>query len=106
MSKQKKTTKPFHLTVTDNETGEVVRELDFDTLIGAARVNKQECAGVAIAKSSPIAHAETIIATETTIDKLTQLNPMVGLALVMTKASLKAEIEEPQNQEENEEKGE
>ena len=95
----KKTTKPFHLTVTDNETGNIVRELDFNAIIGAAHISEKECAGVVIAHCSPMVQAETIMAAEVTINELTQCEPMVGLALVMAKASSKSEILKPQNQE-------
>jgi adenosine/AMP kinase len=102
----KKTTKPFHLVITDNETGETVQELDFDVLVGAAHINDHESAGIVIAKGSPLVQAQTVMAVETTIDTLTQRDPFVGMALAMMRASSKTEIKETENQEENEEKGE
>ena len=103
MSKQKK--RPFHLLITDNETGKTVQELDFDAIIGAAHIKQRECAGIVIARCSPMAHAETAMAVERTVKELENRDPMVGLALLTARATTEVTVE-PENQEENEEKGE
>lgn len=58
---------PYHLTITDNETGETLRELDFDCLIGAVHLSEKESGGIFLANSSILAQAETIAATEVTV---------------------------------------
>lgn len=72
--------KPFHLTVTDNETGETVQDLDFDALIGAAHIGEMEAGGIIVSRCSTMTLAATSIAVEQTLNKLCKDDPLVAFA--------------------------
>ena len=97
------TKKPFHLVITDNETGETVRELDFDAIIGAIHTGEQECGGIIISRCNGLSLAETMASAKATLEKAEEDSPIAAFA---AKIMIGAEVYEPQNQEENEEKGE
>lgn len=99
----KKTTKPFHLIITNNETGETVRELDFDALIGTAHTGEHESCGLVLSKCNGLVMAETLASVASTVKQVEDENQMEAF---VAKIMFEASIEEPENQEENEEKGE
>ena len=105
MSKQKKT-KPFHLVITNNETGEVINDLDFDALVGAIHIGGDTCGGIILSQCSAMAMGETLASAKATIQKAVNEDMPAALVMMMVEAKIAEETEEPQNQEENEEKGE
>lgn len=72
--------KPLHLTITDNETGETLRDLDCDCIIGAVHLSEGESGGLFIARSTTLAQAETVCAAEATVARALKKDPMLCLA--------------------------
>ncbi len=70
---------PFHLTITDNRTGETVRDLDFDALIGSAHISNDEAAGLFVTSCNTLAVAATVAAAESTLHHVEQKDPMLRL---------------------------
>ena len=89
MSEQKK---PYHLTITDNETGEPCVDLDFDTIIGVAHLAEGEVDNFFITESNLHAIAETAICTEGLLKKIHKDHPWLDPAMKLLKRS--AEIKE------------
>jgi len=85
---------PFHLTITDNETGETLRDLDFDVIIGAVHLSQGENTGIFVANSSTMAQAETIAAAETTVARTLKKHPMLCLAKGIVDAGAIEEVTE------------
>lgn len=79
---------PFHLTITDNRTGETVRDLDFDCLIGAVHLSEKQAGGLYITSCSTATIAATVVATESTLDHVQQLDPTLRLAKLLVGATL------------------
>lgn len=71
--------KPFHLTITDNETGETVRDLDFDAIIGAVHLSEEQAGGLYITKCSVANIAATVVAAESLLDHIQHLDPSLRL---------------------------
>lgn len=91
---------PFHLIVTDNETGETVRELDFDALIGTAHIAKGEAGGLWIMRCNSFAVLETVIAGEQLLDRVKGECPEVAMMHTLYKISgIEPEVAETKNEE-------
>lgn len=84
---------PFHLTITDNETGEIVREIDIDAIIGAVNTSEEEAAGICVTRCSGRTMADTIVAVESMLEHLMNKEPMLRLAKML----VGAEIERKEN---------
>lgn len=88
--------KPFHLVITDNETGETLHDYDTDCIIGAA--NQEEstvCIGTC--RDCTVGDIiETITGVEETVKEFEKDDPRLGLLLEISrrKARKLAEIEE------------
>lgn len=96
--------KPFRLTITDNETGEVIRDLELDAIIGAVHLDEETSGGLFISRCSTLALAETVRAAEITTEKALKNSPMLRLAKSLVEAGEVEEIEDTENEEpENEE---
>lgn len=104
MNENTKKTKPFHLIITDNETGETVRELDFDAIVGAVHIDECQAAGVYITRCNLMDQAETLKSAEVILESLYKQNPLLRVAQTMFSTNI--DHEEVKNQEENKEKGE
>ena len=92
--------KPFHLVITDNETGETLQELDFDALVGAAHLNGEFCAGILVSRCSHKTLAATTNSVEEVLHKMYQDNPLVMFAKRCFGTELvedEPENEEPEN---------
>ena len=74
---------PFHLTITDNETGETLRDLDFDAIAGAVHISEEEAAGIFLTCCTNFDIAATIVAAENTLRRVEQEDPMLRLAKLM-----------------------
>lgn len=77
---------PYHLTITNNETGEIERDLDFDALIGAVHLSERESAGIFLADSTILAQAEVLDAAEDTVKQALAEDPMLRMATYVVKA--------------------
>lgn len=84
---------PFHLTITDNETGEIVRELDTDAIIGAANTSEEGAAGICVTRCSGQTLANTFVAVESMLEHMMNKEPMLRLAKML----VGAEIERKEN---------
>ena len=88
---------PFHLTITDNRTGETVRDLDFDCLIGSAHISNEEAAGLFLTSCTNGVVAETLVSTETVLQRIQQDDPMLRLTKLLV--GIKTEEEETETPE-------
>jgi len=89
--------KPFHLTIANNETGEIIRELDFDALIGAAHISEEEAGGLFVSKCSRFDLAATVVAAEDTLRLIEQQDPMLRMTKLMVGSKIK-EVKEVKDQ--------
>ena len=80
---------PYHLAITDNETGETVQELDFDVIIGAVHIAERHSQGIFVANASVLSQAETIAAAEATVKNAIDDDPLLrfSMGLVNAKAT-------------------
>lgn len=90
---------PYHLTITDNETGETVRDLDFDALIGAVHLSKKESGGIFLANCSIMAQAETIASAEATVARALKQDKLVAMAKCIVDAEVVEEDSETEGTE-------
>lgn len=91
---------PYHLTITDNRTGETLRDLDFDCLIGSAHLSKEEAAGLFLTSCTNGDVAATIVAVENTLHHIQQDDPMLRLTKLLVGTRMgeeKTETEETAN---------
>lgn len=72
--------KPYHITITDNATGEVLQELDFDALLGAAHVEEGLAATLIVTECDAIALAETTSTLNRVFTKTYKDHPEILLA--------------------------
>ena len=57
----------FHLTIKDNETGEILRDVDVNCLIGGVAVGDAASQGIAIARCNDLELAHCIVSAETAV---------------------------------------
>ena len=88
---------PFHLTITDNETGETVRDLDFDAIIGAVHLSEAMSGGLILSHCSTLALAETVSSAERVVERTLKEDPMLCLAKLVCTATVEEETEETEN---------
>ena len=62
--------KPFHLTITDNMTGEVLQDLDFDALLGAVHIEEDLSATLKVTDCDAIALAKTTSSLRSVLIKI------------------------------------
>ena len=72
--------KPYHITITDNATGEVLNDLDTNCIIGAVHAGEDPDKGNAVngivkIKCSPFAIAHTLITVKKIIERLYAKSP-------------------------------
>lgn len=92
---------PFHLTITDNETGETVRELDFEALVGTAHIAEGKAAGLYMTRCNSFALVETVISGEHLIDRVKKEQPEVAMLCALHKLSgIEPETEETETKNE------
>lgn len=70
--------KSFHITITDNETGEVFHDVDSDCIIGAVH-GDEHTAGIALLKCGPTEAADTVVAVKSTIKEAKEVHPEIEL---------------------------
>lgn len=75
-------TKKYHITIKENETGEVHYDFDSNIILGAVYLEDGEIASVAAAHGSTFDVAATIDAVNTVIKKVGEHDPM---ALLLSK---------------------
>lgn len=91
---------PFHLAITDNETGETVRELDFEALVGTVHIAEGEAGGLYMTCCNSFALVETVIAGEHLIDRVKKEHPEVAMLCALHKLSgIEPETEETEETE-------
>ena len=90
---------PFHLTITDNETGEAECSLDFDCLIGAVHIAEGEARGLLIQRCNNLTKASTVCATEDTLHEIHKKDPLLILAKMAVTSKVVGETEETENEE-------
>lgn len=74
------TPKPFRLAISNNTTGEVLQELDFDALLGAAHVEEGLTATLIVTECDAIALAETTSTLKRVFTKTYKDHPEILLA--------------------------
>lgn len=92
---------PFHLTITDNETGETVREVDFDALIGTTHTAEGKVGALWITRCNSFALVETVLAGEHIIDHVKKEHPEIAMLCALHKLSgIEPETEETETKNE------
>lgn len=65
----------FHITIRDNETGEVTHDCDSDVIIGAFDVGGERTNGVAMTKADANKILNVVMGARNSIDSLLKANP-------------------------------
>ena len=82
--------KPFHLTITNNETGEVLHDVDFDALLGAVHTGRGiDAFGVNSCDAATL--AATLAGAEELIERQFAKYPELLPLSMMVKADMLAE---------------
>lgn len=86
--------KPFHIVITDNETGETLHDYDTDCIIGAASQEKSTvCIGVS--RDCTVGDIiETIIGCEEIVKEFEKDDPQLGLLLEISRCKARKLAEE------------
>ena len=71
--------KPFHLTLTDNTTGEIMHDIDIDALLASAHVNEDETRSITVANCDTLAIAQTIHTLRQIYETLRKENPELAI---------------------------
>ena len=75
----------FHIKITDNETGEVIQEIDTCAIIGGY-ATEDGAVGTALAHCNSRNHAKAIHAAETAINNVYNRNPELKIVVLLTAA--------------------
>ena len=94
---EKENKKPFHLVITDNETGETIRDLDFDAIIGAVHLDEETSGGLLVSRCNKLALAETITAAEITVEKTLKNDKLLRAARSLVDVESVEETEGTEN---------
>lgn len=84
---------PFHMVITDNETGEVLKELDACAIIGAAQTYMDETCAISVVKCRRLELAATIAGAQKAIDNSIHNSPQAGTIATIMGLFHKAENE-------------
>jgi diadenosine tetraphosphate (Ap4A) HIT family hydrolase len=80
--------KKFHLTITNNETGETIHECDAYAII--ATISREETTdSLALVECNPFDLAHLLVGLESTVDELYQEHPELALLKQMLKTTNK-----------------
>ena len=78
------TNNKFHLTITDNQTGEVMRDLDIVALAGAIHTGEDGIAqGIFLGRCNRLTTAETVKGAEYTLERVYKEDPLLHLLTAM-----------------------
>lgn len=88
------TQKRFHITLTDNMTGEVYRDQDVDAIIGAIHVDEDKTGGLFLSYCPGIALAQTLDALKTTLKSAYSENPELEVLEAIVRARMGSSVEE------------
>lgn len=92
--------KKFHLTVTDNETGEAIHETDINAMIGAVHLGEGFAQGMCLAGGCNLVElAETVKGAEETLERVYKEDPMLRLLTSLMDGKIE-ENKEAENKEE------
>lgn len=87
--------KPFHLVITDNETGETLHDDDTDCIIGAAN-QKESTVCIGTCRDCTVADIiETIIGAEEVVKEFEKDDPRLVLLLEISRRKARKLAEEP-----------
>lgn len=84
---------PFHMVITDNETGEVIQELDACAIIGAAQTYMGETCAIGLVKCRRLELAATIAGVQRAVENAICRSPQAGIAATIMSLFQKAENE-------------
>lgn len=86
---------PFHLVITNNETGEVIHELDMCALIGAAQTAENNTVSISLTACNVLELAATIAGAQKAITKILKDDPEIkNLLEFMSAVKAKATTDE------------
>ena len=91
----------FHITITNNETGETLCNADAGVIIAAIEEGEGKVRQFAACEGSPVALGSTILSAEELVKNLYNRHPELELLNTIFKCGreLKTELEEPKNEE-------
>lgn len=84
--------KPYHLTITDNITGEVYRDVDIDALIGAMHVDENETGQIFLSECTGVALGQLMIALDTIQKQAHSEVPDLELLIGVVRAQMRQTI--------------
>lgn len=86
---------PFHLVITNNETGEVIHEWNMCALIGAAQTTENNTASLGLTDCNALELAATIDGAQKAINKILKDSPEIKILLeFMSTVKAKATTDE------------
>ena len=90
----------FHLTITNNETGETIRDENINAILAGIH-NEKGTASIVITECTAVDLLPTIIAAKSAVKTCTDDDPMLALFVALTEGKLckKAETEADTNDE-------
>ena len=88
------TQKRFHITLTDNTTGEVYRDQDIDAIIGAIHVDKDKTGGLFMSECSGIALGQTLHAVKMVLKSAYDEDPELEVLEALVKVNSEQSITE------------
>lgn len=86
--------KPFHLTLTNNVTGEVYRDTDIDAIIGTIHIDENETGGIFMTSCSGIALGQTLDAVKTVLKRVYSEHPELEMLEALVRARMTQSVEE------------
>ena len=86
--------KQFHLTITDNVTGEVYRDTDIDAIIGAIHTDENETGGIFMTSCSGIALGQTMDAMKTVLKRAYSENPELEVLEAIVRSHMAQSVSE------------
>lgn len=87
---------PLHLTITDNETGEVLQDLDCKALIGAIHEGKEDrIASLRVIRCTGKEVAMTCLGATATVRYMCQEHPALAAVMVMLDGEVQDDEEDP-----------
>ena len=89
--------KNFHITIADNETGEILTDEQTNCIIGAYSLEEKET-GISYIRDNDIAIAATIMAIKDTIQKIYKKIPGAKLSEMIVHAKQNKEKENIENE--------
>lgn len=81
--------KPFHITITDNETGEVIHDSDVIAILGALHFGEDNTSGITLSNCGVMSLAQAVDTVKKVIEGLYDENPELKIIELFFEAVMK-----------------